>query len=138
MKPTLVILAAAVLGAGCASGIARVKSGTTYERYQPYLGTPVDQFTAFRVDHWELAGPYQVVLWTGVNDAHLLTVWDSCNELNFAERIGVTSTGSSITKFDSVRVRGQRCPIKEIRRIDVKQMKSDQAAMRAKATAEGG
>jgi hypothetical protein len=37
----------------------------------------------------------------------------------------VTTTGSSVTRFDSVIVRGNRCPITEIQPIDVHRMKAD-------------
>jgi hypothetical protein len=61
-----------------------------------------------------------------MNDAYLLTVDGTCSELPFAETIGVTTTGHQVTRFDTVLVRGNRCMIRQIRPIDIRQMRADQ------------
>ncbi len=132
---------AAVVGvalalAGCATGLDRLTGDTPLERYASYAGEPVDRFTAFNVTGWTALSRNKLVVWTGVGDAHLLTVWDTCRDLEFADRIRITQTGSSISRFDKVIVRGERCPITEIRPIDVKQMRADREA--AKAGSGGG
>lgn len=114
--------------AGCATGVSRLSSETPLERYTNYAGEPVNSFTAFSVSGWTALSDTKLVVWTGVNEAWLLTVWSGCREMSFAERIRIKSTGSSIMRGDSVIVRGDRCPISEIRPIDVKQMKADRAA----------
>jgi len=66
-----------------------------------------------------------------MNQAYLLTVDGTCTDLPFAQTIGVTTTGSQITKFDQVLVRGDRCMIRQIQPIDVRQMRADQRAAAA-------
>ena len=116
----------ALLG-GCADGIPR-KASDNALRYIHYTGAPVEEFTTFRLDNWEPVSRNQLVLWSDVNKAYLLQVWDTCPDLEFAQVIGVTSTGYAITTHDYVRVDRTRCPIMAIRPIDVKKMNEDRAA----------
>jgi hypothetical protein len=132
MNRILSLIALTLLSAGCATGVARMHGDAPVTRYQPYLGAPIEQFTAFRIDGWELAGHNQVVIWTGVNTAYLLTVWDSCQDLDFAQHIGISRTGSTVHRLESVTVGRQRCPIESIRPIDIRQYKADSAALREK------
>jgi hypothetical protein len=134
MKGLALLIALSALTAGCASGngVTRMKSETPYDRYRPYVGTPIDHFTAFRFDSWESVGPNQVVIWTGVNQAYLITVWETCRNLNFAQHIAVTSTGHTVSKMDTLRVGEDRCPIESIRPVDIKRYKEDRAALREK------
>lgn len=127
-------LGCALLLCGCATGIDRMAGDTPLERYTSYAGEPVERFTAFNVTGWTALSRNKLVVWTGVSDAYLLTVWDTCRDLQFVERIRVTQTGSSISRFDKVIVRGDRCPITEIRPVDVAQMRADREAARAKAS----
>lgn len=131
MKTLTVILLASALASACATmggDIDRSKSDRLLERYEPYLGEPVKSITALQRDSWQPVNRTQLVLWTTLNDAYLITVTSNCSQLQFAQTIGVTSTTSQITTFDSVIVRGDRCPITEIRPIDVRRMKADAAA----------
>lgn len=121
-------VAVALLLSGCASGIDRMNGETPLERYSNYAGTPVERFTAFDINGWTALSRNRLVLWTGVNEAWLVTVWDSCRDLEFADRIRVSRTGSSVTRFDKIIVGGDRCPISEIRPVDVRQMRADRAA----------
>ena len=75
------------------------------------------------------------MLYTTISDAYMLTVDNTCPELPFAQTIGVTSTTSSITTFDSVLVRNDRCRIMQIQPIDVKRMKADKNARAAEEAA---
>lgn len=134
MKRFALMAALIVLLAGCATGIARMKSEIGAERYQSYLGASIDQFSAFHFNGWESAGRDQVVVWTGVNEAYLLTVWSTCTDLNYAHRIGVTTTGHTVSRLESLRVGRERCPIEEIRPIDVGGYKADRAAAHEQAT----
>jgi hypothetical protein len=133
LKSLLPLAAAVSVLAGCATGMARRTDEGGIERYRPYLGDPIDRFTAFDFQGWEFAGDNQVVVWTGVNEAYLITVWNTCTDLAFAQRIGVTSTGSVVSRIEAVRVGRQRCPIEEIRPIDIRGYKADRAAAREEA-----
>jgi hypothetical protein len=113
-----------------------VRHQDTLDRYLSYAGEPVGQFNSFRLDSWEPLDRDKIVLWTGVNEAYLVTVWDTCRDLQYTNHIRVLSTmGSSISRFDKIKVDGDTCPIREIRPIDVKRMKADRAADRAEKAA---
>jgi hypothetical protein len=130
-------LCLALLTVGCASTdtMARAKSvDPEVERYSKYALAPVDSFTAFSFDSWTPLSRTKLVIWPRFNEAYLVTVWDTCFDLNFAQHIGVSRTGASVTKFDKVLVgRHQSCPISEIRPIDLKKMKADREAAKAGA-----
>ena len=129
---TAVVLGLVSLLAACASGLARKDDGAKF-RYQDYAGAPVDTVdTMGRVSGWSSVSRDQLVLWTGVNEAWLIKVWSTCRNLDFANAVAVRPTGLKITKFDQVLVGEERCQISEIRPVDVKQMKADRAAAKAK------
>ena len=133
-KNFLLIVAAAVTLTACASGAPKQGDASAAQRYSNYAGTPVDRFTAFRISGWTALSRDKLVVWTGVNEAWMLTVWDSCQDLQFAEGIRLKRTGASVTRSDMVIVGRDRCPITEIRPIDVKQMQADRAAERDRGT----
>jgi hypothetical protein len=125
-------LAAALSLSACATGVAK-KDDAVQFRYQDYAGEPVDTIPSMgRVTGWNSVSRDQLVIWTGVNEAWLIKVWDTCRDLGFANSIAVSRSGSRISKFDKVLVGEERCQISEIRPVDVKQMKADRAAAKAK------
>lgn len=131
LPPAALAVLVALL-AGCASGVARQDDAVQF-RYQDYAGAPVDTVASMgRVTGWTAVSRTELVIWTGVHDAWLLKVWDTCRNLEFADRIAVVRTGSRITRFDKVLVGEEQCQISEIRPVDVKQMKADRAAAKAK------
>lgn len=111
------------------SGIPRRESDqAALERYLDYAGTPVDRFTYLgRYTGWRPLGRNKLIVWTGINDAYLITVAEPCIDLQFTMRIGLTSTGNTVSRgFDSVTLPGrQKCTITEIRPVDYGQMKKD-------------
>ncbi len=75
-------------------------------------------------------------MWTTINDAYLITVEPPCEELPFVERIGLTSTSSTVSqRFDFVKVHGMNCFIKSIQPVDYLKMKQDRRAEAAAAKA---
>lgn len=97
--------------------------------YLPYAGEPVDRFQFWDLQRWELVGDYKVVVWPRLNEAYLLTVDAPCQDLRWAQKIGVTSTANSVSRrFDSVVVGQDKCRIKEIRPIDYKKYLADRKA----------
>jgi hypothetical protein len=102
MRATILIAAAAVALTGCASTIGKMRGETAAQRYTEYAGEPIDRFTAFDINGWTPVSRNKLVVWTGVNDAYLLTVWDNCRDLQFADRVAVTQTGRSVSKFETV------------------------------------
>lgn len=122
------VSAVSVLGCASGSGLARMKGESTNDRYVQYAGAPIDKFTNFNINGWTPISRDQLVVWNGVNEAYLIKVWDNCQDLQFAQRIGITSTTNQVSKFEKVLVGRDQCPISEIRPIDVKQMKADRKA----------
>jgi len=122
MKTSLVatLLAAASL-AGCAT--------SPKLDYTEYAGEPVKSFYMHDFDGWTPVSKDQLVVWTGINEAYLLTVTGYCPDLKFANTVAVTSTGNTVDKFEKVLVGRDRCFIKEIRPIDTKQMKLDRKVL---------
>jgi len=128
-----VLLFAAVAGlSACATDVTR-RPTTPPLRYADYAGPVIEDFHYFRLDGWEVVSRYELVVWTGLQEAYLLKVWESCQDLEFAFKIGFTSSFSRVTRFDKLIVGRDRCPISEIRRIDVARMKADRAKAREKA-----
>jgi hypothetical protein len=75
-------------------------------------------------------------VYTTPSDAYLLAVRPPCTDLNWVQNIGLTSTAGTVNaRLDSVTVRGWRCPIAEIRRIDYARMRADMRAEAEKAKA---
>jgi hypothetical protein len=132
MKPMLTVALLSIpLLAACVSGVGRIKGDLPPQRYGDYAGPPVERFTAFNLDGWTAVSRDTLVVWNGANEAWLIKVWDHCRDLQFAERIGITSTTRTVTRFEQVRVGRDRCPISEIRPVDVRHMRADRAAERA-------
>jgi len=129
MKRAISLGLAIVLLAGCAHAPPRVQHEKSLERYLPYADAPVDRVTSFRLDSWEWVGQDRIVLWTGVNEAYLVTVYSTCRDLQYANHIRLeTSMSGTFSRFDKVRLGRDTCPIREIRPIDVVRMKADEKA----------
>jgi Family of unknown function (DUF6491) len=124
--------------AGCQNGIPRHESQSEVrERYVSYAGPPLDRMTWLgQFYSWESLGDNHIVVYTTPSDAYLLTVTPPCNDLNFVQSIGLTATAGTVyPRLDSVKVKGWRCPIAEIRRIDYARMRADMRAEADKAKA---
>ena len=125
MKTSLVMIAAAAtMLAGCAS---MKKSQLDYHEY---TGEPVKSFYMNNLDGWAPVSKDEIVVWSGLNKAYMIKVSGYCPDLQFANAIAVTSTASTVDKFEKVIVGRDRCFIQEIRPVDVKQMKSDRKILR--------
>lgn len=97
-------------------------------RYEAYAGAPVEQFTWIgQYNGWEPIETNKLVVWTTPFQAYLIKVAPPCDNLEFVNRIGLTSTSNTVyARFDSVKVdHGWRCPIQEIRPIDYRRMQQD-------------
>jgi len=131
------LLAVAVLGA-CSDIPLREREAATRDRYLQYAGAPIDSFTWLgRYDSWTAIDKYQIVVWTNINDAYLITVEPPCEDLMFVRRIGLTQTAHTVNRrFDFVTTHGVdsraswKCMIKEIRPINYLKMKQDARAAR--------
>jgi hypothetical protein len=126
-RARLLCVAMTLLGVAC-SGIPQRKSDQQLrEQYLQYAGTPIDHFTYLsRYDSWRALSRTQLVVWTTMNDAYLLTVREPCINLQFTQRIGLSSTAGTVSNgLDFVLVDHDRCQITEIRPVDYKKMRAD-------------
>lgn len=121
------LLVAAALLVSCSGIPLKEREAAERARFEAYAGKPVDHFTWFtHYDGWEPISPNQLVVWTNINQAYLVTVFSPCTNLMFARRIGLTSTADTVyAHFDSVRAEGWRCMIDNIRPVDYRRMQHD-------------
>jgi hypothetical protein len=130
-------LAAFALLTACSGIPLKERQDAQRSRYEAYAGAPVDQFTWLgRYDSWQPIGTNELVVWTTPSQAYLIKVAPPCDNLNFVNRIGLTSTGSTVSaRFDFVKVGHRwRCPIQEIRPIDYQRMRTDLRQEKENAT----
>jgi len=121
--------APALAGAVCTAALAGCATAPKLD-YTDYAGEPVKSFYMNNFDGWSTVSKDQIVVWTGLNKAYLITINGYCPDLQFANAIAVTSTGNTVDKFEKVIVGRDRCFIKEIRPLDTKQMKEDRKLLR--------
>jgi len=128
--PVIALLAACT---GIPQNQQATKESTLYHQY---AGAPIDGFTYLgRYDSFTSISKYEVVVWTTINDAYLITVRPPCESLRFANSIGLTNTGNRVTqKFDFVLSDHDKCWIESIRPVDYLQLKRDRRQKSAEAT----
>lgn len=137
MKPRI-LLCVLLLGlSACATGIARRPAAPPVD-YLSYAGPEIEDFHFFRLDGWEVVSRNQLIVWTGLQDAYLLKVWEPCTELEYALAIGLTSRFNRVTRFDKVRAGRDVCPIGEIRKLDTARLKADRRKQAAQPAAKPG
>jgi hypothetical protein len=119
--------AIALLAAACSGIPQRASDEEQQQQYLQYAGAPIEHFTYLsHYDSWRSLSRTQLVVWTTINDAYLLTVREPCINLQFTQRIGLTSTAGTVSsRLDSVLVDRERCQITEIRPVDYKKMRAD-------------
>ncbi|HTX05786.1 MAG TPA: DUF6491 family protein [Steroidobacteraceae bacterium] len=121
------LLLCAALLASCSGIPLKQREATERSRFEAYAGKPVDHFTWLtHYNGWEPISPDQLVVWTDINDAYLITVFHPCVDLMFAQRIGLTSSADTVyAHFDAVKAEGWRCMIKTIQPVDYLRMQRD-------------
>lgn len=126
--------------AACASAPAKPDPRSPLALYQSAAGAPVLSMPFFRLDSWQPLDDEHLVVWTNSRTAWLLRVWPTCNDLELAPRIGLTSSVKTVhAKFDKVLLsRHRECPIDEIRPIDLSAYKRARAEARAAQAASSG
>jgi hypothetical protein len=121
--------APALAGVACVALLAGCATGPKLD-YTDYAGEPIKSFYMNNFDGWTVISKDQVVIWSGMNKAYLLTLTGYCPDLQHVNAIAVTSTGNTVDRFEKVIVGKDRCFINEIRPLDTKQMKEDRKLMR--------
>ncbi|MHB8815294.1 MAG: DUF6491 family protein [Steroidobacteraceae bacterium] len=135
------VLVAAALLASCSGIPLKQREAAERNRFEAYAGKPVDHLTWLtHYEGWEPISPDQLVVWTDINQAYLITVFHPCTDLMFARRIGLTSTADTVyAHFDHVTAEGWRCIIDTIQPVDYLRMQHDlREQHEAEKKAQGG
>lgn len=121
---------AAALLAACTAPAPRADDAATEAKLLKFAGPPIDSFTYLgRYDGFRTLGAKEVVIFTTVTDAYLIRVRDPCINLQFADRIGLTSSNRTVNRaFDFVISDDERCQIDTIRHVDYGAYKRDRDA----------
>jgi hypothetical protein len=140
LKAGLLLLPAVALLTACSGIPLNERETRQASLYHQYAGPPVDSFTYLgRYDSWTSIGQNQLVVWTTINDAYLITVRPPCTELPFVQHVGLTQTAHTVSqRFDFVLAGHDKCWIQSIQPVNYLQMKRDmrQKSADAKAAAE--
>ena len=135
------LLSATALLTACSGIPMKQRRDAQLARYEAYAGPPIEQFTYLgRYDSWQLMGTNELVIWTTPFQAYLIKVAPPCDNLEFVNRIGLTSTANTVSaRFDFVKVGRQwRCPIQQIRPVDYQRMRQDMRKETEQAKAAQG
>lgn len=124
-------LAAAL--AACSSVPYTQRQQQRQAAYAAAAGAPVKSFHYFNLWSWEPLSDSELVVYTEPSRAWLLDLDGTCQNLQFTQAIGLTSSVSQVyVGFDKV-LTGRRyipCTITQIRPIDVKKLRLEQEAQR--------
>ena len=116
MKTLLLTTSLALTALGTA-GANEVVSGSPVPIYEP-----VDSFyLQHRLDGWRAVDEDTLLVWATPFRPYLIELTRRSPDLRFSETIGVTSTVGTVTRFDSVLVRGFDYPIKAIYKLSREQ-----------------
>jgi hypothetical protein len=136
MQAVCLLVFSGFAASSCASS-PDVRDAERLALYQHHAGEPVKGFQYYgRFSNWTPLGDSAVAVWVGPSRAWLLDLYGPCNDLDFANAISLTSTGSRVNaRFDSVRVIGRGlssipCRIKEIRPVDTKALRAEEKTLR--------
>ncbi len=124
---------ATLLGIGLLSVVAcgttvwpkRPSNAEQLAQFQQFAGPPINDFTyLLHYYAWKSLGNYQLVVWTTINDAYLLTVLPPCVGLDFTYDVHLTSAARTVTRgIDAVTFGRQYCIISQIRPVNYLAMK---------------
>lgn len=81
----------------------------------------VDSIPAFRIDGFRVLDATHVLIHSGPQRSHLVTLSGSCSGLGSAQRLGYTTSGGALTRFDKLIVVGtqldSQCPVESIQAL---------------------
>lgn len=127
------LLVTAALLASCSGIPLKQRDVAERARFEAYAGKPVDHFTWLtHYEGWEPISPDQLVIWTDINQAYLITVFHPCTDLMFARRIALRPTADTIyAHFDAIHAEGWSCIINTIQPVDYLRMEHDLRAAKS-------
>lgn len=134
----LVLLAACMASLGaCATTGPSERDAQSLAMYNAHAGAPVDKFRYYgRLTRWQPLGDEALAVWTRPNEAWLLDLTGTCQDLEYTHAIGLTDNlGMVHARFDKVLVLSRAsvnlpCHIARIRPLDVKALKAAQSDAR--------
>ena len=135
MSKSGLLTAAAIAAAlaACSSVPYAQRQQQRQAAYAEAAGAPVTRFHFFSLWSWEPLSDSELVVYTRPNQAWLLDLDGACQNLEFTQAIGLTSSvGDVSARFDKV-LTGRRyipCTIMRIRPVNVKQLRIAQEAQR--------
>lgn len=131
----LALMFLAVMLTACESVPYAQRMQQRQQAYSAAAGAPVRSFRLVfgaQIYSWEPLSDTQLVIYTLPTKAYLLDVW-ACNNLTFTNAVGLTSFADEVQAgFDKV-LTGRPyipCTIKQIRPIDLAQLKLEKASQR--------
>lgn len=137
MRPLLALAGVCLALSACAT-TGRLDDSQTLALYNAHAGPPVNDMLLFgSINGWTALGDSALAVWTRPSEAYLLKLAGPCQGLDFAMAIGVTSSGSRVSRgFDKVLVRDPAglpqlpCTISSIQKLDVKGLKASEKELR--------
>lgn len=126
VKLTLAALALlCVTACGTTAVPKRPSSAEQVAQFRQFAGPPINGFTYLQHYYaWTPLGNLQLVIWTDINDAYLITVLPPCVGLDFTSGVDITNTAHTVTRgVDAVTFDHQYCLIKQIRYVNYLAMK---------------
>jgi hypothetical protein len=127
MRFSGLFIATLVFAAGSVQADTREHQKEELARFERYAADPVAEFTMFNLWKWQVVDRDRLVVWSTINDAYLIRVEKSCNNLDWTHGLSLTQRMRQkvAQKFDYVVFGDQRCKIEDIRPIDYKAMLKD-------------
>jgi hypothetical protein len=129
MSAKTVLIAAALAGvlAACSSVPYAQRVSQRQAAYAAAAGEPVRSFRFFELYSWEPLSDSQLAVYTRPNEAWLLSLSGPCQDLEFTNAIGLTSSLHEVSvNFDRVLTGGRNFPcfIAQIRPVDLTRLKA--------------
>ncbi|HRQ64599.1 MAG TPA: DUF6491 family protein [Xanthomonadaceae bacterium] len=126
----LAMTIAVAVVAGCATKPARHAEAQAYFKH---MGEPVEDVRAFRLTDWRPLDRYHLVVWRSVNEAFVIRVQEPCTNIDFARSVAVEFQAPVLrSRFDFVRIDGDRCRIEEIRPVDYRLVRQEMRTVRGR------
>ena len=132
MNRLLVLVASLAL---VTAASAKEKAGAVeHSSYFPYAtGEPLPEIRYSELHNWEPDSDRSIILWTRPGRAYLVTFENDCWDLRHAKTIKVANLAAfekRLRTTDELQFDAIKCPVGEIRAIDLDAMKRDRAAKR--------
>jgi len=128
----LLVLVAGLALASAAAANPNKQEAAEHSSYFAYAtGESLQEIRYTELHNWQRDSDSSVILWTRPNRAYLVTLENECWDLRNAKALkvaGVDAFERRLRPTDELQFDGRKCPVEEIRAIDLDAMKRDRAA----------